>query len=185
MSRDATQVAVGQDVRAYVGATGSTAPTNATSAPDAAFKDLGWINEGGLTEGAVLQKSDIKGVNGSTVRSVITSQSKTFKVTLLESKNLNVQQLYYGSASTYTGATGPVVGTLSVKSKARDLRAFIFDVIDGSDITRLYVPTAEVSSVGDVVYNAQGQAVGYEVEITAYADTSALWFKKITNYAIA
>ena len=184
MSRDATQVAVGQDVRAYVAATGSTAPTNATTAPDAAFKDLGWINEDGLTEGADLQKSDIKGVNGSTVRSVITSQSKTFKVTFLESKNLTVQQLYYGSSSTYTGATGPV-GTLTVKSKARDLRAFVFDVIDGSDITRLYVPTAEVSSVGDVVYNAQGQAVGYEVEITAYADTSDVWFKKFTNYAIA
>ena len=58
-------------------------------------------------------------------------------------------------------------------------------MIDGSDITRIYVPTAEVSSVGDVVYNAQGQAIGYEVEITAYADTSDLWFKKITNYAIA
>jgi hypothetical protein len=182
MSRDATQVAVGQDLYAYVAPTGSTAPTDATTAVAAAFKDLGWVNEDGLTEGASLEKTDIKGVNGSTVRSVITGQSKTFKLTLLESKNINVLGLYYGSSSTFTGATGPA--TVSVKSKARDLRAFIFDIFDGSDTTRIYVPTAEVSSVGDIVYNASGTPIGYEVEITAYADTSNVWFKKFTSYAI-
>lgn len=184
MSRDATQVAVGADVRAYVGPTGSTAPSNASSTPDAAFKDLGWVNEDGLTEASTISTSDIKGTDGTVLRRVITDQGKSFKLTFLESKNTNVLGLYYGSATTITGATGPVT-TISVKAKTRDLRAFVFDVVDGDDIVRLYTDNAEVTSTGDIVYNAKGDPVGYEVEVTVYPDTSGLFFKKFTNYAVA
>ena len=51
-------------------------------------------------------------------------------------------------------------------------QSFVVDVIDGSAIERIYIPSAEITSVGERTL-ASGEAIGYNVTITAYADASS------------
>jgi hypothetical protein len=51
------------------------------------------------------------------------------------------------------------------------------DVVDGSIVERTYIPAGEVTAVGERTL-ASGEAIGYNVTITAYADTDNVTFKK-------
>jgi len=46
------------------------------------------------------------------------------------------------------------------------------DIIDGSAVERIYIPAGEITSVGERTL-ASGEAIGYNVTITAYADASS------------
>jgi hypothetical protein len=50
-------------------------------------------------------------------------------------------------------------------------KSFVIDVVDGSDLLRIYIPEGEVSEVGDVVY-ASGEPIGYEVTVRAYPNAT-------------
>jgi len=58
-----------------------------------------------------------------------------------------------------------------IPSSTGGRQSFILDVVDGAELLRTYIPQGEVTEVGDVVY-ASGSAIGYEVTITAYPDTT-------------
>lgn len=165
-------VLVGANGVAYVAPTGSTAPTDSTTAVAAAFKNLGFVSEDGLTEGVNISTSEIKAWDGSTIRKVISGSEKTFKVKCLEAGNGNVIDLFY-TKPTITVATGK--STVAVKTPVRDLRAFIIDVVDGSAHRRFYIPSGEVTDRSDVPYkNSEG--IAYEFTITAYPDSSGNLF---------
>jgi len=165
---DVTKVNVGANGVAYVGAIGSTAPTTATAAPAAAFKNLGFCNEDGLVESSNISKKEIKAWDGTVVRTVIDGTEKTFKLTFLET-NGNVLGLYKG-ANTTIAYSSPTT-TITNKVPGQDLRAFIVDVIDGAVTRRFYIPSGEVTDRDDVTYATSG-AAQYGVTITAYPDAT-------------
>jgi len=53
----------------------------------------------------------------------------------------------------------------------------VIDVVDGDIVERTYIPAGEVTAVGERTL-ASGEAIGYNVTITAYADTDSVTFKK-------
>lgn len=174
MARDVDAVYVGADGRGYVAPRGTSAPTSASATLNAAFKELGWLHEDGLVEAANADSAEIKAWDGTTVRKVMTSSEFTFQVKLLETNEHTLELYYSGSAVATDGGTGSKV---DVKAPESDRRAFVFDVLDGAHVARIYIPDGEVTERGDITY-ANGEPIAYDVTITAYPNSNGVSFTK-------
>lgn len=174
MARDVDAVYVGADGRGYVAPRGTSAPTSASATLNAAFKELGWLHEDGLVEAANADSAEIKAWDGTTVRKVMTSSEFTFQVKLLETNEETLELYYAGSTVAADDSTGSKV---DVKSPDNDRRAFVFDVLDGPHVARIYIPDGEVTERGDITY-ANGEAIAYDITITAYPNSDGVSFTK-------
>jgi hypothetical protein len=93
---------------AWFAVTGSTAPTDATTALAAAWKNAGLITEDGLTMKVNTSSKDVKAYGSLQIqRKIITDSSLTFNITFLET-NARTQELYWGLAF---NSLSPGVGT--------------------------------------------------------------------------
>lgn len=154
---------------------GSTAPTNATTALDAAFKALGYVSEDGLTEAAERSTDKIKAWGGDVVKVVQTDYAVTYTFTLIETLNSDVLKTVYGASNVTTTAATVSAGTLhAVKLNSDTLprQSFVFEMKDGDARIRIYVPQGQVTEVGEVTYTDE-DVVGYEVTVEAFRDSGA------------
>lgn len=168
---------------AWFAALGSTAPTNASGALDAAFLNAGLITEDGITASFSEDSNEIRAY-GTQVsqRTVITGQTTTFNLAFLESNEVSLA-IYHRKAlgsispAASTGAFSVTTGTFT-----RQLYSAVFDIVDGSVKLRAYCPSVEVTGRGDFQVSA-GNAITYEVTLTAYpVDGVAInWFYAIPN----
>lgn len=167
MATSSANVRVAVSGEVLVGLTSATAPTG-TGGATTGFTGLGFVSEDGVTETRDRSADDIKAwQNAATVRTVITDASLTYSFTLIETKKETVE-LYYGTTVTEAASDGSFV---VVPANTGGRKSFIIDVVDGAELIRTYIPTGEVTEVGDRVY-ASGEPIGYEVTITAYPDTT-------------
>ncbi|MGW8975134.1 phage tail tube protein [Streptomyces platensis] len=164
MPLNANAVRVAVTGAAYVAAPKSKLPTDATTVWDAAFTDIGWISDDGITESNSSDTTEIKGwQGGQTVRKVISSSEMTFQFTAIETSK-TVLELYHKGSKVVTTAGKSV---LAIKAPGPDRRIFGFDVIDGNAHIRIVIPDGEVTETGDITYKGD-EAVAYELTITAY-----------------
>lgn len=169
MALDSDNVRVAVTGAVYVGPTSATAPTSSSSALTG-FTDLGYVSADGITETIDKTTNQIRAwQNGSLVREVVSEGTYSVQLTFIET-NQDVLELYFGS--TITG--GELDGD---PTQSGGRKSFVMDVVDGSIVERTYIPAGEVTAVGERVL-ASGEAIGYNVTITAYADTSNVTFKK-------
>lgn|GEM_PF-562990 len=149
----------------YVAPLGTTGPTAASAALPTAWTNLGYISEDGSTRTTDRSTNDIKAwQNSALMRTVVTEASVSYKFVMLESSRATVA-LYFG---TTVGADG----TFDVNpSNTGGRQSFVFDVIDGTDVRRVWIPEGEVVEVGDLTFDA-GDPTGYEVTIKAYASST-------------
>jgi hypothetical protein len=154
----------------YVAPTGTTAPTDSDTALDAAFIDLGYVSADGIAETIDKSTNQIRSwQDGSLVREVVSEGTYSVEMTFIET-NEAVLELYYGVTQTS--------GKFSIDPrKTGGRQAFVIDVIDGTSIERTYVPSGEITSVGERTL-ASGEAIGYQVTVTAYADASSTVVEK-------
>ena len=178
MTADAANVQVALSGHASVGATSATAPTDSTSATTE-FDDLGWISEEGVTEAYSDDKTVIRGNDGTVLRTVISGSEATLQMTLLESKTSVLELYHKGSVVEDLGGGEAKIDVLAPQG---DPRSFVFDVLDGDEHIRIYVPTGEVGERGDIVY-ANTVAIGYNVTITCYPDTNGVLLTKFSDSA--
>jgi hypothetical protein len=145
----------------------TTAPTG-TAGTTTGFVDLGYVSEDGVTETRERDTEDIKAwQNAATVRTVITDASYAFQCTLIETNPATVAA-FYGATVTAGVADGTF---LVIPSATGGRKSFIIDVVDGAELMRYYLPSAEITEVGDRTY-ASGEPIGYDVTITAYPDAT-------------
>lgn len=164
MALDSSKVVVAVSGAVSVAPTATAAPTDAATALNVAFKDMGYISEDGITETRDRSTDDIKGWQGSaTVRTVVTDSTLTYEFTMLET-TIRTQSLAYGATATSSAVLVSAAATGGRQS-------FVIDVIDGANLTRIYIPQGEVTEVGDTTY-ASGEPVSFPVTITAYPDTT-------------
>lgn len=165
MANSATNVRVGTTGAIYVGPTSSTAPTGATSTLTG-FTSLGYVHSDGVTETRDRSTNQIRAwQNADLVREVVTEATASFQMVLLET-NADTLALYYG------GTVDDTDGSIVIDPAATGGRkSFVIDLIDGTDAVRTYIPAGEILAVGDQVYQ-NGEPVGYDVTITAYADST-------------
>jgi hypothetical protein len=154
----------------YHAAAGSTLPTDASAALDAAFVQLGYVSDDGLTNTNAPDSDNVQAWGGDIVKTLLKSKEDTFKFTLIESLNVEVLKAIYGddnvsgSISTSTGIT------VKANSAVNDSSAWVVEmVLNGDILKRVVIPNAMLSDLGDVTYK-DDEAIGYEATITALPD---------------
>jgi hypothetical protein len=154
----------------HVAPLGTTLPTDATTALAAAFESLGYISEDGITNSTTRESASIKEWGGSTVLNPQTEFEATYKMTFLDSVDLNVLKAVFGSANvTGTLATGI---TVKVNADELDEQSWAIDmVLNGGAVERDIIPSGKITEVGDIQYVAD-DAVMFEVTITTHPDSS-------------
>lgn len=167
---------------AYCSESGATvtAPTTAVSTLDTDLKDLGFLSEDGIEENYDDDVTEIPAwQGGQIVRRVRSKSSATFKMKIIENTRLALELYHSGSLVESDGGSG---WKLPIMSPVQDRRKFVFDVIDGTEVLRIWIPDGEVFERGAVVYKGD-EAIGYEVTITAYPDADGLVAIKFSNSA--
>jgi hypothetical protein len=155
----------------------AVAPTSATSVLGNTWTDLGYVSEDGVTESTSTSSEKIRAwQKAKVVRTVITEGAISFKLALIQT-NADTVALYYGGE---VAADGSIIID---PTKERPIIALDLDVIDGDEVIRVYAPEAQVTEVGDIVYQ-NGAAIGYEVTIeAAYNETlggsAQKWFSSL------
>lgn len=165
MATSSSNVRVGGSGELYVGNTGTTVPTTTGTVPTG-MAGLGYVSEDGATEARERSTEAIKAWGGATVRTVVTDAGLTYSLTLIET-NEDTIEFFYGTTVTRTSAHGKYV---IVPESTGGRKAFMLDVIDGTDVKRIFVPQGELGETGDVVY-AGGVPIGYECTLTTYPDS--------------
>lgn len=167
MAVDATKVAVAVTGSVYKAPTGTAAPTTQATALNVLFVELGYIGDDGVTQSlpAAGDATFIKAwQNNATVRTVrgLPDEFPTYSFVALET-NKGVLESYYGVTVTQTVTEAALtVNTLGVRTHY----AWVLDVVDASDLERIYIPDGLVTEVGDRVYKGD-EPIGYEITIEA------------------
>lgn len=177
MALDSDNVRVAVTGAVYVAPTSTTGPTTSASALDGDFVDLGYVSADGITESIDRVTNQIRAwQNGSLVREVTSEGTYSVSMTFIETQEA-VLELYYGSTQTSGEFNIDPTSTGGRKS-------FVIDVVDGSLVERIYIPAGEITALGERTL-ASGEAVGYEITITAYADagstTVTKWFSSLES----
>lgn len=166
MPTNADLALVGASGVGYVGAIGVTAPVG-FGALNAGHHNIGFISDEGLTESRDEDTTTFTPWGKlSPIRKIVTRSEKSFQLTPWES-NQEVLSLYYRTP--LAGLT-PVSGVITIQDSdtpSPDPRSFVFDVSDGTNRFRIYLPNGEVSERGEVVYQTT-EMIGYPLTITAY-----------------
>lgn len=171
MALDSDNVRVAVTGAVYVAPTGTTSPSYADDTLDAAFTDLGYVSADGIVETIDRSTEQIRSwQDGSLVREITSEGTYSVELTFIET-NQDVVELYYGATL--------ASGSLDIDPRSSGGRqSFVIDVIDGTSIERTYISSGEITSVGERTL-ASGEAIGYTVTITAYADASEVVATKL------
>lgn len=151
------------------GVINGTLPTNASSALDAGFSEVGAITSDGITEATSQDRADVFiWQNNALARSVPGQFTKQFTFAAAETNLITVGVQFPGSTITQTAEGLTVQETPPVT----DVRNWVLHGIDGlSRALRLVVPRGEVTERGDVVWTGEGITV-YEWTLRGYVDPS-------------
>lgn len=180
MAKDTANARAYSDGGVFVAPLGSTAPTTPTGTYDAAYEEVGWLSDNGITES---RTQDTKKKNawqgGALIRVIKSTDSRSFKFQCLE-ENAVVMGLVRPGA-TVTTATGVTTSVVHAYT-AQDLRQWGIDLVDGSVHKRIVIGNGEVTDVSDIVYKTDDLTV-YEVTVTCYPDTNNVLYTEYSDAA--
>jgi len=143
MGNNATWVVVGSNGSVWAAPVGTAAPTNATTALNAAFVEMGFVSEEGAT---FTEGKDITDINAwqsfFPIRKMVTGRTVEVSFALRE---FNRRAVEFALGGTVTG-TAP--GPYSYNPPAPEAvvtKAFVLNWADGSKNYRLYIPQGLVT----------------------------------------
>ena len=149
---------------------GTPLPTSTTEALDAAFKNLGYASDDGVTNSTNLETEEIKAWGGDTVLVIQKSKDDKYKFKLIEVKNVEACKFVYGDDN----VSGTLETGITIKANNGDVpeRSLVIDMIlRDNTAKRIVIPSCKISEVGDIVYGDE-DAVGYETTVSCTPDTA-------------
>jgi hypothetical protein len=149
---------------------GTALPTDTTTALNAAFVDVGYISDAGLTVDPEESTTDIRAWGGDLVRRLISEYGESYEFTMLE-KNAASIGAYFGNGS-----------ATAWEGKQVDIRkAWVFHITDGVKINRIVLPDAAVTDRGPRTY-ATTEAISYQITVSTFPNAAQV---HSFNYATA
>lgn len=154
------------------GVINATLPTDASSAIDAAFSEIGAVSSDGITEATNQDRTDFFiWQNNALARRVPGQSTKEFTFSAAETNLVTLGVNYPGSTITQTSEGV----TVQEKPPETDVRNWVLHGIDGSNrALRLVIPRGEVTGRGNVVWAGTNVTV-YEWTLASYVDPSGFW----------
>lgn len=147
---------------------GTTLPTDATTALNEAFKNLGYVSEDGLTNENTPETESIKAWGGDVVLTTQTAKEDRFTFSLIEGANIDVLKAVYGDKN----VTGTLDAGIVVKANASEAEPsswVIETVLKGGILKRDVIPSATIAEIGEIPYK-DDEPIGYEITLSAEAD---------------
>lgn len=150
---------------------GTTLPTDATTALNSAFLELGYVSEDGVTNNNTPDSDKVKAWGGATVLVVQNEKSDEWTLTLIEALNANVLKTVYGDSRVTVNGTSITVQ--ATPDQLADACYVIDMVLKGGGIKRVVIPDGAISELGEIVYK-DDEPIGYEITINALPDTDGV-----------
>lgn len=150
---------------------GTALPTDANTALDEAFLELGFVSEDGVTNNNTPETEDVYAWGGTAVMKSVTEKPDEWTLTLIESLNPNVLKTVYGDANVTVTEDGK---SITVKATAGEVESavYVLDMIlKGGALKRVVIPVGTLGEIGEVVYK-DDEPIGYEITIAALDDGS-------------
>lgn len=157
MALDTDNVVVAADGRVYVGPVGTPAPTNVTDPLNAAFVDLGLINEDGISRAPNMDTVVIRSWQLKyPARTIVTERSLEYTFTLQEWKDDVMEFAEGGATVTVTGGTAKLVPP---DPSTLDFRALVIEWEDGAKKFREIGPKVLLTSLAEHSLTSNDAAV--------------------------
>lgn len=173
MANTATNVSTGKpniSGAVFVAPMGTTLPTDATTALDAAFTCLGYVSEDGLENNNEMDVSEIKAWGGAIVYRSLNGLNDNFALSLIESENVDVLKNVYGDNNVTEDASGNI--TVNIVTEDPQEKIWVFDLaLRGGRAKRIVIPDGAVTSRETITYN-DSDAIAYGITVSAYPDSN-------------
>lgn len=150
---------------------GTTLPTSADDTLDAGFLPMGYVSEDGVVNSNSPSAESVKAWGGDTVKVLYTERTDEWKLTLIESKRVDVKKAVYGQ-NNVTGTLANGI-TTSVKNDVPEPGSWVIDMVEGTTLKRIVIPDAVVTELEDINYK-DDEVVGYGVTLTAVTDSTGV-----------
>lgn len=147
-----------------------TIPTDAVTTLTG-FTELGYVSEDGVVNDNSPSSEQIKAWGGDVVLALQTEKPDEFKLTLIETLNIDVMKAVYGS-SNVTGTALSSGVALAANSDEPEEAAWVIEmIVRGGILKRIVIPDGKITEVGEITYK-DDEATGYELTIQAMPDSS-------------
>lgn len=160
----------------YTAIVGSTLPTTPAVALDAAFTALGLMSDDEFTRTRNVDRTELRSLGGRLVRTKRQAQTMSMSFTALENSHKVFTIANPGSsATTSTGTT-----TRIYREHTTVNLAVVIHAVEGTNVTRLIIPRAEIFSDGDTTMGPSNMSMT-PMTIMVYPDSTNTLFTEITN----
>ena len=150
---------------------GTALPTDAKTALNSAFVEMGYVSEDGVTNSLSPDVNIVKAWGGDVVYATDNGKTDTFAMTLIETLKADVLKAVHGSDNV-SGTSAENGIAVTVNNDPAEEAIWVIDMIQrGGVLKRIVIPDGKITDIGDIVYK-DDEAVGYEVTVTAMADAS-------------
>lgn len=153
---------------------GSTLPTDASTALDAAYVALGLVGEEGLAPSGERSSENTKDWAGDIVAALQSEHTSSFEITLLEVFNEEALKAVFGDGNVTVTAATPSSGKLfSIKETGEPLghKSFAFDMKYLDKRMRIVLPDAQITAVEEAPF-VNAALNSFKITIMAYKDTN-------------
>jgi hypothetical protein len=146
-------------------------PTDGTSTLSAAYNQLGYANEDGITNTVETDTEEVHAWGGDLVATLQTTRKESLQLTLIESTNEHAAKEAFGDENVAVDEDTGNITILGNSKEKKEHHLVIDALLNGNKKLRVVIPRAIVTEVGDMVY-ADSEVVGYEITYTALPDAS-------------
>lgn len=134
---------------------------------EAKFHPVGFVSEDGITEAQERDTEKVKAWGGDTIRVLQNEFTKTYSLTFMELKNIEVLKLIYGDGNVTEAPDGSVA--IRHNKDTLDHKTFVIDVLDRNERVRKVIPNGQITETGEL--NLTHSAVmSLEITIEAFID---------------
>jgi hypothetical protein len=172
---DRDEVRAGLDGGVFVAPVGTPLPADPTDALDAAFVNLGYLNDDGVSMNPSQDREDITAWQSIVpVRRVLTGSQFQLSFTMIQTSRDTVTLAFPGA----TVETNTGIHKITIPANpGSDERCFIFDWMDGAIHNRVIIERGEVTDISEIQIH-RSDPVAYEVTLDSYPNDDneiAVW----------